>query len=75
MAITHWEQVKTIYCQRAKGDASLEFEVITPGEPIPDWPQRVIAQRCSLAAECAVQGVGKCRWTGTNPLNDPFAEI
>ncbi len=75
MATTYWEQVKTIYCQRARGEAALEVEVMVPAEPIPDWPKRVIAHRCSLAQDCEVQGIGNCCWTGANPLNDPFEGI
>lgn len=75
MAVKQWEQIKTIYCERAHHYAALEVEVLYPSDPLPEWTQRVVAHRCSLAPECEVQGVGNCYWTGSNPLNDPFEVI
>lgn len=75
MAVKRWEQIKTIYCERAQQTAALEVEVIYPADTLPEWSQRVVSHRCSLAVNCEVRGVGNCYWTGENPLNDPFGVI
>ena len=73
MAVIGWEPVRTIFCEQADAEASLELRVVFPAEILPDQPARVIAHRCSLGLACSEQtGIMGCRWTGTNPLYDPF---
>lgn len=72
MAVKAWEQVKTIYCERANAEATLEFEVVYPSEPLPDQPPHIVGRRCSLALDCAAHGNSNCCWTGANPIYDPF---
>ena len=73
MAAIGWEPVRTIFCEQAGAEASLEFRLVFPSDHLPDQPARVIARRCSLGLACSEKtGILGCCWTGTNPLYDPF---
>ena len=72
MAVKHWEQIQTIFCERAQAEASLEVEVVYATDTLPDLPPRVLAHRCSRSLECIFCGPAQCHWTGENPGRDPF---
>ena len=75
MTMRRWERIKVLYCQHAAAEAALEVQVVYPPEWFPDQPPRVLAHRCSRAAECNLVGKPSCIWAGTNPVFDPFIEL
>jgi hypothetical protein len=74
MAVKQWESIKVRYCDRVKTDVSLDVEVIYPAEWLPDQAPRVLGHRCSHAFSCNLDNRASCKWAGTNPAYDPFAE-
>lgn len=68
-----WKPVKTVYCQKAEEDVSLEVKVVYPAGFLPDQPPRILAHRCSAGLECNMLDRPTCVWTGTLPGFDPFA--
>ena len=74
MAIRNWETLKVCYCHHVAKEVSLEAQLVYPSETQPDQPPRVLAQRCSNALACNLDGRASCIWAGTNPTFDPFAE-
>jgi len=72
MAVKQWEALKYCFCEHVGKEVSLEAEVIYPAEHLPDQPPQVVAHRCSLGFQCALDGRVSCRWAGTNPAVDPF---
>jgi hypothetical protein len=73
MAVKVWQKVKTQYCDRVGCEVSLEAEAIYPADPLPDQPPRLVAHRCSNAADCMLLPQANCVWSGANPLVDPFS--
>lgn len=71
-----WVKKQTIYCDRLKQKVYLLEERIYPGPSVPNVgkPYQVKAQKCSAGIECNIHGL-RCRWSGLNPLHDPFFEI
>lgn len=72
MAVKVWEEIEVIYCDHLGCKVALEAQAIYPAEHLPDQPARVIAHRCSKAADCIMMDKASCVWTGANPLYDPF---
>ncbi len=71
-----WVKKQSIYCDRLKQKVYLLEERIYPGNTIPDVgePYKVRAQKCSAGVDCNIHGF-RCRWSGLNPMHDPFYEV
>jgi len=67
-----WEIIKTMYCDHAGCQVSLEAEVVYPVEWMPEQPARVLSHRCSHGYECSLYNQPTCIWAGTNPSHDPY---
>ena len=74
MAEIEWQTIKKQYCERVGKEVSLDAQVVLPSEHLPDLTSHVIAHRCSLGLECAINHLGECVWSGGNPDYDPFQE-
>jgi hypothetical protein len=74
MAAKEWQKIKVRFCERVGQEVSLDAEVVYPADQLPDSSPRVLAHRCSLGYECAVNNQGQCVWSGANPDYDPFKE-
>ncbi len=68
-----WIRQKTIACERAGRDVTLEVEVVEPPEMLPDQPPRLLGHRCSYGVGCNALDRPMCVWAGTLPGYDPFA--
>ena len=71
-----WVRKESIICDRRKSTVHLLEERVYPGDTVPDVgePFRIRAQKCSAGIECNLHGFG-CRWSGLNPMYDPFYDI
>jgi len=67
-----WETLKKCYCEQANADVALEAQIVYPAEYLPDQGPRVLAHRCSKGLDCAINNLGSCVWSGSNPNFDPF---
>jgi hypothetical protein len=74
MARVVWEVVKAAHCDRVGELVTLEVRRVYPADVLPDQPPRVLAHRCSRALQCNQMDRPTCRWAGTLPGYDPFAE-
>lgn len=52
----------------------MEVEAVYPADFIPDGAPRIQGHRCSNAVNCLINRQGSCKWSGTNPNYDPYAE-
>jgi hypothetical protein len=71
MAQKKWQLRKTIHCEHAGHDVTLETQIVVPPEHLPDQPPRVLAHRCSNALECNKIEKMTCAFCGTNPNYNP----
>ncbi|HLF29057.1 MAG TPA: hypothetical protein VJG32_22240 [Anaerolineae bacterium] len=70
-----WTVVKSHWCPAANADvALLERRVYPQADFIDTDTFRVVEQRCSHDIQCNLNDHVHCKWSGTNPLYDPFAE-
>lgn len=74
MATVLWRPVQTKLCERVRKVATLELQLVFPGENLPDQPPHVRSRRCSLALECNQFDRATCVWAGTQPEYDPLGE-
>ncbi len=68
-----WKRIKSIYCEKAGEQVSLEAKYILPATFLPDQPPRIVSHRCSLGFSCNQLEGSTCHWAGTLPGYDPFA--
>jgi hypothetical protein len=73
MAKRTWLRRKTIACERAGREVTLEVEVVEPPDLLPDQAPRVLGHRCSYGVSCNSFDRPTCVWAGTLPGYDPFA--
>lgn len=67
-----WQTQTLKYCEHVGHEIALENEVVYPAEHLPDQPPRILASRCSNAAQCnAAIDKPVCSWCGTNPAHNP----
>ncbi|MFZ5879090.1 MAG: hypothetical protein ACOY0R_06955 [Chloroflexota bacterium] len=71
MTLRTWQIEKIKYCEHAGREIALETEVVFPAEQLPEQAPRVLAHRCSNAAECNMLDKPVCAWCGTNPNYEP----
>lgn len=71
-----WVKKQSQFCSRVKQTVYLLEERVYPGNSIPGVgePYQVRAQKCSASIECNLLGM-RCRWSGLNPMYDPFNDI
>ncbi|NJC97247.1 MAG: hypothetical protein C3F07_14275 [Anaerolineales bacterium] len=67
MVQKQWKVSKIRYCEHVGHEIALETQVVYPPEELPDQPPRILARRCSNAAECNKMDRMTCAWCGTNP--------
>jgi hypothetical protein len=74
MSYTVWRPIKQVYCEKVGRMVALEARLVYPAELLPDGPPRVLEHRCSMAMDCNLIDTPSCRWAGTLPGHDPFAD-
>ncbi|MGA2112192.1 MAG: hypothetical protein ABSG98_08600 [Anaerolineales bacterium] len=74
MTTVLWRPVQTKLCERVGEVATLEVQLVFPGELLPDQPPRVRSRRCSLALQCNQLDLATCIWAGTQPEYDPLGQ-
>lgn len=74
-SLHEWTVVKTHWCPAAQAEvALLEKRVYPSVDFFATDAFRVVEQRCSHDIACNLDDHVHCKWAGTNPHNDPFAE-
>ena len=70
-----WTVVKSHWCPAANAEVALiEKRVYPSADFLGTESFRVVEQRCTHDVECNLNDHVHCKWAGTNPYNDPFAE-
>ena len=72
MAVVRWQVLRTQRCPHIGVPVRLEARVVYPARWLPEQPPRVTAHRCSHAEQCRTSFRPGCRWSGGEPLHDPF---
>jgi hypothetical protein len=71
MAQKKWQVRKTIRCEHAGREVTLETQIVVPSDLLPDQPPRVVAHRCSNMVECNKVEKMTCALCGTHPNYNP----
>lgn len=74
MAEKRWQTIQVKHCDHVGCEVKLQALVVLPPEYLPDQPARVEAHRCSSGLQCSTFTKPTCKWAGTNPDHDPFAD-
>lgn len=70
-----WTVVKSHWCPAANADVALLEKRVYPKADFNETDTfRVVELRCTHDVQCNLNDHVHCKWAGTNPLFDPFAE-
>jgi hypothetical protein len=70
-----WTVLKMHWCPAIQGEAALLEKRVYPSTDLLGTETfRVVEQRCSHDIQCNLNEHVHCKWAGTGPFNDPFAE-
>jgi hypothetical protein len=72
---SEWTVIKTHWCPAVGAEVSLLEQRVYPATDfLATDAFRVVAQCCSHDITCNLNDHIHCKWAGTNPQYDPFAE-
>ncbi|HEY4687847.1 MAG TPA: hypothetical protein VIK33_00935 [Anaerolineae bacterium] len=70
-----WTVVKSHWCPAANAEVALVEKRVYPATDFNSTETfRVVEQRCTYDIACNLNDHVHCKWAGTNPNYDPFAD-